>query len=240
MGAWGYGFLDNDPALDIQHLWDQMIEDSEYTHHDITQKCFNRWADAIRYGDTITNMEIIALVVLHLNNELQPDKKLVAAAIDAINRELVPEELSSWKEPEKRKHALMQLLKELGGKVKTPRKPITFHDPVLYYKNSKHARTELLKIVDDAKGLPWLTYRVVTEMKRGKRVKIPPFLQTLDRYMKHRLWEKDTNIYFQATAERLMMLATCLGISLKMSRDELAELFDRCAIYTQPTGATKK
>ncbi len=235
MGTWGYGLLDCDPALDIQELWDEMQQSPKYDHIDATRMAFNRWGEAVKYGDTITNMEILALVALHLNNNLHPSKKLVKIAIDAINRELVPDQVSEWEEPEKRKEVLLALLEQLGGKIKPPKKPTVFKDSALYYRNTKHARSELLKIVDDAKGKPWITYMVVRWMQPGvlghRRVKIPPFLQTLDRYMKHRTWDKDSKISWQANVERLMMLATYLGMSLKMPRDEIVQLIDRCKIW---------
>lgn len=232
MGTWDYGLLDNDPAMDIKDLWDRVMQEPGYDHNDAVNTCFNRWGDAVNYGDTITNMEILALVALHFNSKLKLAERMVKIAIDAINRELMPEELSSWEEPEKRKKVLMTLLKKLGGEVKPPTQKKMPKDTSLTYKSIQYAKTELLKIVDEAKGMPWITYRVMRQMEPiigdPCRVKIPPFLQTIDRYMKHRIWQKDSNITCQATVERLMMLTTYLGIWLKMSREEIMELLDRC------------
>ena len=236
MGTWGYGLLDSDPALDIIQLWREYVEeDPQYDHAAVEDRCFRRWGDAIRYGDSITNAEILALVALHLNSNLAVSKKLRKTAIDAINRELVQKELDEWKDPEKRKYVLSQLLDTLGGKQKSPRKPKIFRDPSLQYKNSSHARSELMKIVKEAGGKPWITYMVEKQsfpeqLSKNLHAEIPPFLTTLDRYMKHRLWEKDYNISWQASVERLMMLATYLGISLKMSEEEISQLLDRCDI----------
>ena len=219
MGTWDYGLLDNDPAMDIKDLWDKMMHEPGYDHNDAVNTCFNRWGDAANYGDTITNMEILALVALHLNSNLELPERLVKISIDAINRELMPGELSSWEEPAKRKQVLMTLLDELGGEVKLPIQKRILKDTSLTYKSIQHARVELLKIVDEAKGMPWITYNVIRQMEptidNTHRAKIPPFLQTIDRYMKHRIWEKDSNISCQATVERLRMLTTYLGIWLR-------------------------
>jgi hypothetical protein len=235
MGAWGYHLLENDPALDIQQLWNEMMGDPQYDHLDVTNRCLARWGDATGYGDTITNMEILALLALHMDNDLKPSSDLVKVAIDAINRELPAEELALWEEPERRREVLIGLLRKLGGREKPPRKPSVLKDPALCYKNASHARTELLKIVKDAKRKPWITYSVMRQIEHPgvsvKKVKIPPFLQTLDRYMKHRIWEKDSSISDQARIERLMMLATYLGISLRMSREEIEQLLDRCKTW---------
>ena len=231
MGTWDYGLLDNDPALDIIELWDEMMHGSrKYTSEDVVKVCMGRWGDAINYGDSITNSEILALAALHLNNNCELSKKLKKITIDAINRELVATELSEWKEPEKRKEVLESLLKQIGGKVKPPKKPLFKKDSALYYKNLEEARADLLRIVDDAKGKPWITYCVVKQMENQK-LDVPPFLVTLDRYMKHRNWEKDSNISYQALAERLMMITTFLGISLKMPKDEIEGLLNKCKIY---------
>ncbi len=236
MGTWGHGLLDSDPALDIMQLWKEYVEeDLEYDHTTVEDQCFRRWGDAIRYGDSITNSEILALTALHLNNDLEVSKKLRKTAVDAINRELVQEELEEWEDPEERRQVLNQLLDVLGGKLKPPRRPKIFRDPSLQYKNSSHARSELMKLVKEAGGKPWITYMVEKQsfpdqLSKDLNAQVPPFLATLDRYMKHRVWEKDFNISWQASVERLMMIATYLGISLKMSEEDIAELLDRCDV----------
>lgn len=233
MGAWDYSFLDNDPALDIKELWDEMLNrGGHYDHNDITVKCFGRWGESVEYGDTITNMEILALIALHFNNGIEPSSKLAKVGIDAANLELIPSQLELWKEPEKRKKVLLELLQKLGGEVKPPKKRLLFKDPAIYYGNTKLAQAELLKIFNDTKGMPWITYVVKRQMTDSKSPQIPPFIQTLDRFMKHHIWEKDQKIHDQAVIERLMMLATYLGIWLKMPREEIEELLKRCEVFT--------
>jgi len=233
MGAWNYSFLDNDPALDIKELWDEMLSHgSKYDHNSVTERCFSRWGEAVEYGDTITNMEILALVVLHLNSNIAPSPKLRQIGIDAINRELVPCQLESWKEPEKRRKVLLDLLIKLGGEAKPPKVPTFFKDNnALQYENANLARIELLKIIGEANGLPWITYMIKKQMADSKTPQIPPFIKTLDRLMNHHIWEKDQKIYFQAITERLRMLTTYLGIWLKMPRKEIEELLNQCEVF---------
>lgn len=231
MGVWDYGLLDNDPAQDIKELWDEMINGLlRYTPEDVTKICMDRWGDAVNYGDSITNSEILALAVLYLNNNFELPKKLRKITIDAINRELVSEELSEWKEPGKRKEALLHLLKETGGKVNPPRKTLLKKDSALYYKDLKIAREDLLSIIDDANGKPWNVYCVVKRLEE-QNLNIPPFLATLDRYLKHRVWEKDSQINDQAIAERLMMITTFLGMWLKLPKHEIERLLEKCNIF---------
>ncbi len=235
MGTWGYGLLDGDAALDIVELWEEYFSQPSYGHTFVEEKCFGRWGDAVKYGDYITNTEILALVALHLDNNIPLSKRLKKTATDAINRELVDDELENFKDPQKRKKILLDLLKTLGGKRRKPSKPRMFRDPALQYRNTEHARKELLRIVKEADGMPWITYIICklyfpSQLRKNLNAKIPPFLKTLDRYMKHRVREKDGNIIHQAKVERLMMLATFLGVSIKMSEDEIVNLLDRCDI----------
>ena len=111
MGTWGYEPLDNDAALDVQHIWESYVEDrindGEWTTKDIVNYfAEHRWGDAINCGDNITNSEIIALVEILRARNLEVPKELKRIAEDAINRELVEDELRSWEEPEKRKQVL--------------------------------------------------------------------------------------------------------------------------------------
>ena len=147
MGAWDYGALDNDPALEVIQRWEEWIEDSDAIGYEQgLERFFTYWGDAINYGDTITNMEIIALLAIHLNKKYPVPKRLEKAAIDAINRELVPEELNSWSEPKRREEALLKLLTHIGGKAKPPRPPKYFKDPAIHYKNTGAARQDLLRL----------------------------------------------------------------------------------------------
>ena len=217
MGAWGYSALDNDPAYDVLYRWEEWTVKSSYTPEEATEHFFKYWGDSIKYGDSITNMEIIALLAIHLNNKITISKKLKKTAIDAINRELVEEELSSWESPEERKAVLLSLLSEIGGEIKPPKKPKLFRDPALCYGNTGSAMSDLKKLIKKKE----LNYYSGTD--------IPAFLKTLNRLANYQVWEKDYNIWEQAHRERYMMLAWYLGKSIQMSEEEINKLLERCA-----------
>jgi hypothetical protein len=222
VGAWGYAALDNDPALDVLQRWREWVEDPAGIGYDgAIEQYFTYWGDALKYGDPITNMELIALLAIHLNNGLKVPKRLLTAAAAAINRELVEEELQSWEEPEKRKEALLQLLSAIGGKIKPPKPPKVFGHPAIHFKNTPQARAELLQLAKIAKEKGGLS------IMYDDSVAVPPFLQTLHRLMMHRVWEADFNVLAQATRERQMMLAWYLGIASCVSLEELPQMLDR-------------
>lgn len=221
MGAWNYGALDNDPAGDVLYRWNERVEKNGLTPETATDLFFKDWGDAIRYGDSITNMEIVALLAVHLNNSLPVPKKLKRAAEDAINRELVPSMLETWTDAAKRKEVLLSLMHEIGGKVTPPKKVLFFNDPALCYKNTSVAYDALLELVEKA--------------KKGKPLDFPPFLKTLNRLMTYNVWEKDYKIYEQAQRERLMMLALYLGLEVKMDAGALKKLMDRCTQWPNST-----
>lgn len=112
--------------------------------------------------------------------------------------------------------ALLELLNKLGGELKPPTKKRLFlKDRAIYYRNTKLVEAELLKIVNDAMGMPWITCIIKNKWKIQKPLKYHPFIQTLDRFMKHSIWEKDQKIHNEGVTERLMMLVTYLVKSAK-------------------------
>jgi len=221
MGAWDYGALDNDPAKDILYRWGERVEKNGLSPDLALSLFFEQWGDAIRYGDAITNMEIVAVLAIYLNNDLTVPSKLKKASIDALNRELVPSALGAWGDPEKRRESLMSLLHKLGGKVSPPKRSLFFSDSALYFRNTDSAKQILLDLATE-------------KAKTGKNGKsYPPFLGTLDRLMNYNVWEKDYKIYEQAQRERLMMLAWRLGTDLGMSINEIETLIERCNRWPQ-------
>ncbi len=230
MGAWDYGALDNDPALDVLQRWQEWIGNPPGAgYEEGINAYFQVWGDAVNYGDSITNMEIIALLAIHLNKALLIPKRLTKAAKDAINRELMPDVLSSWKEPERRKEALMAMLGEIGGKVKPVKPPKQFHDPTVHYKNTAEAREELLRLAHIAYPQGYVGFFNVLNSEN-----VPPFLQTLHRLMMHRIQEKDWNIEEQASLERRMMLAWYLGLASGADPDDIARMLDWCKREYKP------
>ena len=89
MGAWGEELLENDPALDVVERWREWVEDPAGIGYDSAiDEYFEYWGTGVRYGDGITNMEILALVGIHFDKDLSIPKRLKKAGVDAANREL--------------------------------------------------------------------------------------------------------------------------------------------------------
>ncbi len=249
MGTWGYKPLDNDAALDIQHLWESKVEDWAATHHwqpeEIAAHFIDEhWGDAVRYGDSLTNAEIIALVELFRAKDFGMPDNLKKVAELAINRELLPDELQSWENPEARKAALLELLRSIGGTVCAPRKRKSFNDPSIHYKNTQSAKQALNRLIDFCcrpggyyGPFYWLKHpsfqgvanedtAEIQSIDR-KKLDLPEFMRVLDRFMMHGLWEKDSNLSMQAGNERRMMLASYLGIAAGLSAEETKALVER-------------
>jgi hypothetical protein len=55
---------------------------------------------------------------------------------------------------------------------------------------------------------------------------LPPFLATLNRFVHHGTWEKDSNLAIEAVSQRLMMLSYYLGMSLGYDDNQIRELID--------------
>jgi hypothetical protein len=228
MGTWGYEPLDNDAALDVQHIWENYVEErinaGEWTTKNIVDYfAEQRWGDAVNCGDNITNSEIIALLEIVRAKNLEIPKDLKRIAEDAINRELVDDELRSWEDPDSRKDALLHLLDAIGGKIKKPRPIKLFRDPSVAYGNRKIAERELMNLTRFGKKLMF-SY----DLFNNKELKesVPEFVKTLNRFVHHGLWEKDSNIVIEATAQRLMMIAYYLGMSLGYEEERIKQLID--------------
>jgi hypothetical protein len=226
MGAWNYNALDNDSALEVIQRWQEWVVDpAGVGYEEAIERYFKYWGDSVNYGDAITNMEIIALLAIHLNEGRPVPKRLVKAGGDAINRELVPEELNSWKEPEQRKDVLLKMLAAIGGKVKPPKLSKSFSDASIHYKNTAAARQDLLRL---ARIVHPQGYTGMSNVLYNNPEVVPPFLRTLHRLMMHCIWEKDWKIEEQASLERRMMLAWYLGLRSGCKPEEIAEMLDRC------------
>jgi hypothetical protein len=222
MGAWGYSVFDNDAALDVLDRWKDWVESPTgmgYEH--AIEAFFNRWGDAVKYGDLLTNCEIIALLGIHLEKGIKIPERLRTAAITAISLELEQAALNSWAEPEKRKSELEALLERINAKPKKVKKPFFFRDPTLHYKDLHQAKSALLELSKDVyQGDSVEPYKLPVK-------KLPPFLQMVKRVKHYRLDEKDQHIADQAFAERNLMLAWYAGIGAGLSREELESLMDK-------------
>jgi len=217
MGAWGYSALETDEGQDIKDRWQAWL-DQGYDNNKIIDMLLKHWGDAINYGDSITNNEIIASALLCVEKKITLPKELSKAAINAINNELETDELERWEKPQERTNTLTTLLDELGGKREKKRKFHLFKDPVLNYKSASDAKKQLIKLSKKMQKSKYpLSY---------SKVGFPDFFSTLDRYMNHKLSGKDTSLFIEAKKQRLMMLSTYLILNLNASEEELEKLFD--------------
>ena len=229
MGTWGYEPLDSDAAMEIQYLWDtyviQNVREYNWDKEQIVDYFIGRWGDAVNYGDNITNSEIIALVEIFRSENLKITKTFKKVAQDAINRELMDEEIAEWKDPKKRKKILLSYLDSIGGKIKKPKKKIVYNDSAILYKNKATAERELMKMTKFGRKMTFgLNILMNDELKKD----LPDFLKTLDRFMKHGLWEKDSNIAIEAKQQRLMMLAFYLAMYIGYAEGKARDLIRDC------------
>lgn len=213
MGAWGEGLLENDAALDILYLWDEWVGKRSLGIEDATERALKHWGVSLKYGDSITNCEVIAWAAKCLEEGVIPPKRLAKAAIDATNRELVSAELERWSRPDARELELKSLLSALGGEIKPPKPTRFFKHKALHFRNSEVAVKALRKL-------------------RGNQYafsssKLPPFITSLNRLMFSHVWEENQNVTVQAMAERNMMLLWYLSFSLDLSAEEFDKLMHR-------------
>lgn len=229
MGAWGYSIFENDAAQEVAERWADWIDGPKAIGYDkAIERFFKYWGDAIKYGDPITNSEIIALLGIHLRSDIEVPKRLRTAAIVAISNELEEGALSSWDEPEKREAALRDLLNRINAEPTKPKRPAFFKDSAFHYKDIAAAKRDLVERARRMRKTSGSEFIVSPK-------DLPPFLKTLHRFMHHRVWEKDYNIAEQARIERCMMLGWYVAMSTGMSSDELEKLLDRIVASHRPS-----
>jgi hypothetical protein len=222
MGTWDYGPLDNDAASEVKYLWDtyvlEKIRSKEWNRKQAIDYFLRRWDEAIEYGDSITNSEIIALAELITQQFGKIPKSFLRVAEAAVSRELQDVNVESWKEPKRRKEALLAFLKRIGGKRQKVKPPSFLGDRFLDFPNDQVAFDVLSKLIDcHGKG-------PVKFIQKN----YPRFLIVLERYLNHGMWEKDSSISDQAWIQRRMMLAYWLGTNLKLPKNRIQEMMNAC------------
>lgn len=221
MGAWGYTIFENDAAQEVLDRWDEWNNGPHAMGYEqALEHYFKYWGDAIEYGDSITNCEIIALVGIHLEKEIEIPKKLFEAAVKAISRELEFGELANWSDPEERENVLRELIGKIGAKPVKIKKRLFFKDPTIQYGNPASAKKNLLSLAKRMRKDAGSDYIVLAKS-------LPPFLRTLHRFMQHRVWEKDYNIAEQAKIERCLMLLWYVAMSTGISLEDLEQQMDK-------------
>lgn len=221
MGTWGVGSFDNDPAIELRERFEEWVDGLKPIGYDAAiDRFFRHWGDAVNYGDSITNSEIIALAAIHIERKLALPIRLRKAVVHAISRELLPEVLQSWEDPEQRAVELEAMLRELNErKVDVPR-PYWFRDPALIYGSIESAKRDLLRRCRQVRNSLGSRYIVTPKV-------LPRFLKTLDRFMNYGVAERDYNIAEQARIERCLMLAWYVGMVSGFTEEEIEKLFER-------------
>src|SRR5262245_5791177 len=111
MGAWNYGPLDNDAALDVKAEFEKKIEEGN-SPAEALRKVLESRGESVKYG---CEFELIALLQISLERNIPlkvTTKKTIGAA---LNRELTKERLAEWDSPTERKKVLFALLKKIGA-----------------------------------------------------------------------------------------------------------------------------
>ncbi|MCD6069024.1 MAG: hypothetical protein K0S33_3850 [Bacteroidetes bacterium] len=220
--TWGYKSLDNEAAIDVRELWGLYFKKPGDEDH-VFRKLKLRWADAVNYGDYTTNSQIIALYEIYRQNNLSIPKDLKTFTVDAINRELLEDNLEGWDEKTVRQETLLEYLKTVGGKVKKPTKPIFYNNKAIPYKNDETAINELMKLTK-------LKKRFGFTLDIHENPDMPQFIKTLDRLMTYHVWQADTNTHTASFAQRRMMLALYLGMTNDYSEDQIKKLLEDCKL----------
>ena len=115
MGAWGFNPFDCDEGLDVKERWQERVNSrnqKDCSH--VVSHFFEQWGDAVKYGDSITNNEIIALTVLHFDDGLGWSHHLIELhLLRVVNNECWTVELlvTIWVIPEE--ESLLHTLEEI-------------------------------------------------------------------------------------------------------------------------------
>lgn len=239
MGAWDYGALDNDAALDVLARWEAL---SGLSLDAAVANFAARWGDALNYGDATTNMEVIALSALVRKAGHHLPKPLRSACEDALNRELTPSALESWVDPARREEALLAMLADVGGKRRKPRRPKAFKASQIQFATTPAAHDELMRLAAYVRkagylGLADVMYPPPPGLRPEQTFRLhtsdpspglaPAFLRALHGLVRAGLAEADTNLADQALRERRMMLAWYLGLVSLMPVEEIEALVSR-------------
>jgi hypothetical protein len=235
LGAWDYGALDNDAALDVVERWEAL---ADVPLDAVVAEFLERWGDALNYGDSTTNMAVIALAALVRRAGHRLPKPLRMACQDALNRELLPSSLDAWEDPSRREEALLAMLADIGGKRRKPRGPKAFKASQIRFANTQAAHDELMRLAAYVRpaGLLGLS-DVMYPPPPGPTLRLhtsdplpglaPDFLRALHRLVQAGLAETDWNLADQALRERRMMLAWYIGLTSLMPLEDIEALITR-------------
>lgn len=225
MGAWGEGLLENDTAGDLEVFWTEFItpgrtKDPKFWTAariaELFRFCYFRGYGEIRPEKPDDAEELLAVgALLHREKlELPPDLKTLVES--AANNELRRSRLQEWAEPKKRKAALEQFLRDIGGKRVKPSRA-----------RKRPIAPEVAQIRAFMKRLPhWIA--VVKGELRGQvdayEVAEPKFVGELKRFCFDGTKSDDHAETRQAVIARLMCLAYVTGWMLELPGTEIERL----------------
>ncbi len=232
MGAWGYSVFENDAAQEIVARWAEWTDGpGAIGNADAVSRFFSHWGDAAKYGDPTTNSEIIALLGIHLRDEIDVPVRLRDAAVRAISTELEPTALNAWGDPREREAVLREVLRRIGAEPVKPKRPKSYDDPALYYGSITAARDDLLARAERMSETGSEPFRARNCFMRDDFFVAPiglrQFFISLHRLMCFRIWGEDDASRNLARIERSMMLASYVGARSRMSMAEIEELLDK-------------
>ncbi|MBD1556272.1 hypothetical protein HC752_04920 [Vibrio sp. S9_S30] len=202
---------------DVEYRWGKWADEGfEFPH--IVENFTRSWGASVNHGDSVTDNEIISVGLICIERKIPIPLKLKKILEKAISRELLPDNLSSWKNKREREEALKALLLEFGGMIKKKGLISFLFDSKLEYSNTKQAREKLLKAVEkmNESSVP------ISYEKAG----FPPIASTLDRLLSSGISEEDANLFVESRKQRLMIISAYLSLNLKLPSEELNDLFD--------------
>lgn len=202
---------------DVEYRWGKWADEG-FEFPNIVENFIRSWGTSVDHGDSVTDNEIISVGLICIERKIPLPPKLKKILEKAISRELSPDNLSCWKNKIQREEALKLLLLEFGGVFKNKGLISFLFDSQLEYSNTKQAREKLLKAVErmNESSVP-ISY---------ERAGFPPIVSTLNRLLASGVSEEDTNLFVESRKQRLMILSAYLSLNLKLSSEELKDLFD--------------
>ena len=236
MGAWGEGPLENDTAGDLEVFWDEFVAHGRAT--DPTFWSAKRIAELFRFlyfkgysaadpAKTDDAWSLLAIAALFHREGLKMPAPLKRLVVSAINHELRTDRLNEWDEPPKRRKALEQLLRTIGGKRQKPAEP-----------KKRSPKADVAQIEAFMKRAPHWVAVVRFEEKYDPAYDAtePQFVNDLKKYCFAGTSSGDQAEQRRAIIARLKCLAFVAGWMLNLSTEETLRLIEAAPRVTSPAG----
>ena len=235
MGTWGEGPLDNDTAGDLEVFW------QDYVVHGRSKDprfwTATRIAELFRflYFKGYENVhperpaqaeELLALGALFRREKLDVPPELMALVESGINYELRRDRLQEWADPAKRKQALENFLREIGGKRKQA-KP-----------KRRPPSEDIAEIETFMKRAPhWIAVVKGEEANDAEYDALEPqFIEELKRFCFAGTRSEDTIEQRRAVMARLKCLGYFTGWMLNLPSEQIVNLVNAAREVASPAG----